>query len=339
MSVTTATNGTKSNSSYQDRKIDVTITLATGKFGTTGFNTVKLSGLRATASIVKYAFPGMDHGEIRVYGVQPSIMNQVSTLGIPIGMVRPLNAVLVEAGDPVNGMATVFSGYMNAAWVDFSGAPDTFLNIISYGGLAAAIQPVPPISIPNGADAATLLAGIANRMLWGFENNGVVVQLGPSYFPGTALEQAHAIARQANIELYPDTGLPVSQQPGSGTLAIWPKTGRRGGVAPLVSAATGMVGYPKFQSNGMSVRSLFNPSFSANPSTKIGGAVMVQSTAGNTAPPEGASAMADVQSMAGASSGLWYVVGPLSYDLSAQISGGPWFVDMNLVRLPGTPPP
>ena len=161
-------------------------------------------------------------------------------------------------------------------------------------------------------------------MKWNFENNGVNVTLASPYFAGSALEQAHAIARAGNFELYADT----SEVPT--VLAIWPKTGTRGGHVPIISAATGLVGYPRYQSNGMSFRCLYNPSI------KLGGVIEMRSSVGGapkTVPASDNRVPPGTQT--GGPNGTWMVVSPMTHDLSAQVPGGPWFMSVNCVRISG----
>lgn len=307
--------------SFVERAIDVTIRLGTGSIGQTGFNTVKLSGLRVLTTVQKGGFPSMDQASIRVYGVPPSVMNAVSTLGVTLPMARLNNTVLVEAGDAVNGMAVVYQGYLSNAWQDFSEAPETALNLTGSGGFAEALAPSQPISVEGAADVATIMQSIAGRMGWAFENSGVNVKLSNPYLSGSALKQAHDLARAANIEMYADTSTnPV-------TLAIWPKTGTRGGQVPLINAASGMVGYPTFQSNGMSLRTLFNPN------VRLGGQIVVESSVGGAPTTITGSKLVPDGTQSGGPSGSWYVIGPLVHDLSAQVPGGPWFTDISAARL------
>ena len=108
-----------SGTSWTMKAIDITITLGTGTFGQTGQNTVKLSGLRSVVSIAKNGFPSMDRAEARVYGVDPSVMNTVSTLGIPLTMWRLGNTMLIEAGDVGGAMSVVYNGYLHQAYQNF----------------------------------------------------------------------------------------------------------------------------------------------------------------------------------------------------------------------------
>ena len=243
----------------------------------------------------------MSSAQIRVYGAPPTVMNTVARIGAPAIANFRNNTVFVDAGDAINGMSRVFSGAISQCWQDFSGSPDTFLNIICYSGLYDAMAPAAALSFNGAADVATIMSGIAQRMTppRQFENNGVQVQLQNQYLPGTLLEQAHALARAANINMHDD----------GTTLAIWPLFGARGGVSPVISPQSGMVGYPQFYDFGMKFRTIYNPSIIFN------GPIQMQSSITPA-------------------NGTWYVNG-LSHDLSAQTVNGPWFTDCTCYRQAG----
>jgi hypothetical protein len=327
-SLSTPPTGTQpSGSSWQAREINVTITLGTGSFGQTGMNTVKLTGLRVVATIKKGGFPSLDSASLRVYGVQPQIMNQVSTLGSPFGFARAGNTVLIEAGNSTNGFAVAYFGNMLECYQDFSETPEAFLQINARGGYLAALQPVAATSAAGTADVAQIMSGIAKTMGFAFENNNVQVKVSNPYLPGTAMAQAQELARTAGIMLAFDT----STNPP--TLAIWPKMATRGGSIPIISAATGLIGYPKFSSNGLSFRTLYNPNI------KLGGQIQMQSSLAS-----GASATTQPSTstpVVGNPNGLWFVGagsdGSLVHNLSSQVPGGPWFTDAGCVRVPGVP--
>jgi hypothetical protein len=284
--------------SYIQRQLSVTINLGEGSFGDSGSTSVTISNSRILAAIVKNGPPAMSKAEITIFGVTPSIMAQISTLGAPLPAARK-NTVSIQAGDIVNGMAEVFQGNIQNAWQQLDTQPDTSLQIISWVGTFNAAAPVAPISVNGTGDVATLMSGIANQMGRAFENNGVMVKLSHPYYAGTGLEQAQALARDANIEMF-DDGI---------TLAIWPKNSTRGGVIPLIEPASGLISYPKYQSNGIRFRTIFNPNL------KFAGQVQINSQLTQA-------------------SGLWYI-NALSYDLASQVPDGPWFCDCGAVRLPG----
>jgi hypothetical protein len=306
--------------SYTKKVLNVTITLGQGAFGDSGKNTVRLTGLRVTATILKSGTPALDRAMLRVYGVPASIMNQVSTLGIPLQMIRLGNTVTLEAGD-VNGTSIVYSGYMHECYQDLSEAPESALMINAFGGMDQAIKPVPPISFPGPISVATIMSGLATTMGMTFENSGVTTVLPASYFPGTALQQAQDVARAADIEMAIDTAtLP-------NTLAIWPKNGTRGGQIPLINAASGLIGYPTFQSSGMGFQCLYNPNI------RLGAQIKMESTAGAAA----AGSASASGNLVGGPNGFWYVTSPLSHNLSSELPGGPWSTEVSCSRVPGSP--
>jgi hypothetical protein len=281
--------------SFTKKRIDVTVTLGTGQFGDSGSNTVTLSGLRVHAGIQEFGGDAMPQAQLRVFGLPIDMVNQLTTIGTINAAIMYRNSVLVAAGDDESGMQTVYSGSIWQAWGEFQGMPEAPLNITAAGGLAAALKPVDALSFVGSTDVAQIMQTLATTMGFAFENNGVNVQLSNPYFPGTALQQARTCARAADINFAIDRG----------TLAIWPKTSTpdqpaaRGGDAPLISTATGMVGYPAFSSNGLGLTTLYSPQI------KRGGMVQVKSSLA-------------------VANGTW-VVSQLQHSLQSETPGGQWF--------------
>lgn len=250
--------------SFTRKRIDVTISLGTGTFGESGADTVTLSGLRVQAMIHATYGDAMPVAHVRVFGLPLDMLNQLTSVGLINAGVRFKNTLLVAAGDDETGMSTVYNGTIKDSWGNMDGMPESCLEVTGVAGLAASLKPVGALSVKGQADVATIMQGLSEQMGFAFENNGVQVQLANPYFPGTALAQAKACARAADIWMTIDCG----------TLAIWPKDSARmaSGDVPLISVATGMRGYPRFTSNGIEVSTLFNPDI------KPGGKVQVEST-------------------------------------------------------------
>jgi hypothetical protein len=281
-------------SSFAKRLIEVTISIGEGSFGESGFNTVTLSGLRVVASVTKFGGAAMGQAHLRIYGMPLSMMNQLSTLGMLVVATRR-NNVAISAGSQGSGMSLVFQGTVVDAWADFSGAPDVSFQIAVAAGLFEAVKPVPASSYKGTADVATIMASLAEQMGFAFENNGVNVKLSNPYFPGSARQQVVRCATAANINFSTDDN----------KLAIWPKGQSRGGLIPLISPQTGMVGYPTFNANGLIVTTLFNPGITH------GGQIKVQSSLTPA-------------------NGTW-IVNNLSHDLASEMPDGPWFTRMEVV--------
>lgn len=292
-------------STFVKRLIDVEIGLGQGDHGLGGTQTTRFSGPRVSAQIVRNGMPGNSHATIRLYGLSLDDMNSISSLGKPIIYDRN-NTVTLFAGNAIDGMSVVYYGTIYEAWADFDGAPEITLNVNAVSGLIDAMKPIAPASYSGSVDAATIMAGLAVQLGYHFENNGVSVILSNPYYPGTARDQIDACATEANIFAALDGN-------GAGTtLAIWPKDGSRGGVIPLISPDTGMVGYPGYMAGGLNIRAIYNNAI------RFGGQVKVQSSLKTAC-------------------GTW-TVNRLVHNLESQKPHGAWFTEIGVYRL-GDPDP
>lgn len=250
---------------FVKRVIKATFVLGEGSFGDTGSNQVDLPVLRTTADVVYAGGNAMGTLEMSIYGMTLSQMNQLSTLGMIYTQQRR-NSVTITAGEEddsgasVSGMATVFQGTIRNAWPDMQGAPDVPFRVSAATGLIDAIAPATSISVSGTADVATLLSGLAVQMKLRFENSGVSVKLANPYYSGSARSQALAIVQDAGIEW--NAGA-------NGVLAIWTAGQSRNGAPILISKETGMDGYPSYTSNGILMRTLFNPPLGLGNSIEI----------------------------------------------------------------------
>lgn len=261
---------------------------ATTQFAESGTNTASLSNLRMSAKVVKSGDPTLNQMQLAIYGMTLSLMNQLSTLGKQVNLLRPA-LVTLQAGDAFSGMTAVFQGNVAHAWADFQSAPDVPFHVEAYSGLMGGIQKMDPTSFSGSTDATSIMQSCASKMGLSFENNGVNQKLSNPYFYGSPRAQAQSCAEAANIGWTVDDG----------TLAIYPKDKPRNGGSVTVSPDTGMVAYPTFTNAGIMVRTLFNPQIKFR--TQI-----------------------QVQSSLQRANGSWIVYG-LSHDLEAQIPGGQWY--------------
>lgn len=281
------------------RILKATFVLGEGDFGGGGQNQVDLPALRATADVVYAGGNAMGTLEMSIYGMPLSQMNALSTLGMIYTQQRR-NSITVTAGDEddsggsVSGMATVFQGTIRTAWPDMQAAPDVPFRVSAATGLIDAIAPSKTISISGTAAAETMLSGLAVQMGLRFENNGVSVKLPNPYYAGSARSQALAIVQDAGIEW--NAGA-------NGVLAIWPAGQARTAASILISKTTGMDGYPSYTSNGVMLRTLFNPSLG------LGNSVEIQT---------------DLKLPY---AGKWSVYG-LNHHLDCMVPNGRWFSDV-----------
>ena len=298
--------------SYVERAIDLTITLQPTStqpnptFNGTTSNQVKIlgggsvarNGRRISARITKAGGASLGQAEIRIYNLPLSVMNQLSTLGTPLIYQVGRNTVVVEAGDDIDGMAVIFQGTINTAFATFDESGNATFSITAQVGELNAAASTDATSFNGTAAVATIMASLAQRGSYNFVNNGVTVSLAYPYFSGSILDQIKTCAAAGGVQWFIDDT--------TNTLHIWPTGGNRDGLIPEVSAATGMVGYPSYTSNGISVRTLYNPSI-------------------------GFGAKISLKSILTPAEKIW-VVYYLDYDLECQEPGGPWFTNLEAVE-------
>ncbi len=253
---------------FVQRKISVTVQLASNSgtnqpntFAESGTDTVKLSGLRTIVRVQNSGAAADFKAQVKVYGMPPSLMNQLATLGLAFNLV-PKNTLTITAGDDESGMSTIFTGTVWGAYGDYASQPDVPFEFECLAAAADAAISIPPSSFPGTADVATIMSGLARQMNLGFENNGVSIKLASPYFSGSAKIQVQKCAEWAGIEWTID----------GQKLAIWPRGGNRNtSNVPLISPETGMISYPAFTRQGIIVKTVFNPQIS------FGGLIKVQS--------------------------------------------------------------
>lgn len=291
----------QSKASFVERLIEVSIKLAPSPqsgqpmsfAGTDGLDTVTLSGSRTSVRVENNGAPAGSQATVTVYGLTPSLMNQLQTLGQQFNEIAR-NLITVTAGDAVSGLSPVFSGTIMNAYADYGQAPIVPMIFQCQSSGIDAVAPATASSFPGPTDVATIMAGFARQMNVGFENNGVTIQLPGSYFSGNVRQQVMKCAQAARI----------NAEVINGVLCIWPKGGSRtsltgNGPVPLISADSGMIQYPTFwMQNGVIVRTLFDPHIA------FGGTVRVESS---------------VQKASGT-----YVVWKLDLALDSLVPNGKW---------------
>lgn len=270
-----------------NKQLRFIITLGTGKFGSSSNDTITLQGFRATADIDKAGGMMMSTLRAKIYGVKQADMNSVTTLQWKAGLLIP-NTVEVLA---IEGAAEtlVFAGNIVNAWADYQSMPDVYLHIQAQSAFFNALKAIPPRSFKGRVDVASVMAQIARDLGYTFENNGVTTQLVDVYLPNTGMEQAKDLARAAGCDLYLDDKI----------LAITPSNVPRKSIVPLISPASGLVGYPTFDGVGVNFQTLFNPAVTFGGSVKL---------------------VTDVQQAAGE-----WVVTSVGHRLESEKPGGAWF--------------
>lgn len=254
-----------------------------------GGNQVTLpAGLRMTANIQNAG--GLSDGvlNLTIWGLTRSLMNQLATLGIQINLL-PKNLITLTAGTP-GKMSTAFLGYITAAEADFNAMPEPSFTITAHTLGAFAAAPAEPSSYQGSATVSSIMSDLATKMGLRFENSGVEVTLKNPTFTGSYRDQARAVVKQAGIEW---------NNGAEGILAIWPRKGSRGGLIPVLAPPPkgSMIGFPKYNAYGVTVRNLYDPTIGFGQKVKIESSVLT--------PTE-------------------YVVIGLAHTLTCEFPNGPW---------------
>jgi hypothetical protein len=277
------------SSTFTKKRLELTITLGTGTYGESVGDTVTVTGLRMSAEIVNVIGAYQGVLQLRAFGLSQELMNRLTTIGPVARAMLGKNKVFLKAGDE-NGMTSIYEGSIINAWGDYNSAPDVAFNLLAQAGAVGALKHAEATNPDvESADVAQMMSALAQQMGLQFENSGVVARISRPHFDGPALTQVQVIAAAAGVEYTVDRGV----------LAIWPRGASRTSEPPLISAATGMVGYPSFSSQGISITTIFNPK------VVVGGLVEVDSSL----------LMA---------CGKWKVL-KVSHSLSCEMPGGPWF--------------
>lgn len=284
--------------SFTKKRLELTINIGGGVNGDDIVSTSILTGIRMTADIAFAGGVTTGACQIQAWGLTQSRMNELTTIGPVATELFGKNSVQVRAGDDDSAMSLAFEGSIMEAFGNYAAMPSTLLYINAAAGMVQALKPVPPTSFSaESADVSVIMSGLANIMGLNFMDLGVDVKLSRPYFDGTALMQARACARAADIWMTIDRG----------SLIIWPKDGLKGiGDIPLISPATGLVGYPIVSSNQIQFTSIYNPNI------QFPGNVQLESS------------LPMAQGKFGVNS--------MSHSLSSGMPNGPWFTTVNCYK-------
>lgn len=281
-------------SSFSRKKLDVKLVLANGAFNGDN-NVLELSGLRVVLEAKKVGTLGLGtKARIKIYGMSQSDMNRMSLLAWNQAQVQK-NVIVVSAGQGQQ-MTEVFSGQIVQAWADYSAMPEVPMVFDAIPGFYEQLQSAPPTAYQKPFSVAAAMATLAGQMGYMLDNNGVDKTIRRASFRGSLMEQARRLAEMADIALIVQEGM----------LIISPKGVPMPGDVPVIAPDTGLIGYPAFAKNGISLSCVFSPSI------KFQSLISVET---------------DIEP----AKGEW-IVTSLSYTLESEKPGGPWFCQIEAAR-------
>lgn len=281
--------------SYDKKVLEIIITLGEGDFGADVGSSIKLVNHRAMVNIS--AFGGESQGQLqcRIYGLPISTINQLTVIGPTRNQIRLKNQITILAGTGDNAPSVIYTGNIWEAYGDFSAVPDAALNVIAYSALSTSLAPIDHTAVPVATPTNDVMTAIANKAKLKLVSYNVTGIMNPTYFDGFAKKQINDASIEGNFSYAIERG----------ELHIWPKTAFRGDDIASISPGNGLIGYPSFSSDGVSVRTDFLPF------ARVGGRVKISGSAITPA------------------NGTWVTYTAI-HDLSSQMPGGPWFTSLDL---------
>ena len=264
--------------------------------------TLVYEGVETHVQIEKPGEPDQNKATVEMYNLSMDAMRDMTTLSF-----RPLqtkkNLIVIFAGAETEGMSLCFAGEIDTAYADFSGAPTIKMHIEAAAGSYPSLKASPPIAVKGSQSAASLIEQFAKESGYTFLNNGVSASVKNAVLNGSPVQKMRAVAGMVGCELLIDDNV-VKIQPYD--------KGLDEGNAVLMSKDSGMLGYPTFTSEGISLKCLYNPDL------QLGG-------------------MIEVDTVVPGAKGTWKIT-KLSHSLVANsTSPGDWFSSIEASPLDAEP--
>lgn len=281
--------------SFIKKTISVEIILGKGDFSSGG-NTVIINdpeklgnnqGLPVTVNIEKPGQPDPNSATVDISGLSEDKLKQLVSLSF-LPHTSQHNLISIKAGSVGYELSSVFQGEISSAWADFNGAPNIQLKIDALSGFYPQRIVAAPLSVNGTASAAELISQQAAQIGYSFINQDITAQVRNAIFNGSPIEKSRQIAKQVGAQLIIDDK----------TMLLKAADAARAGAIPLLSAESGLLGYPTFTQDGISVECIFRPD------VQFGGLVKVES-------------------IVPGATGTWRVT-KLSHNLSAYTLSGAW---------------
>lgn len=288
--------------------------------------TIENAGM-STGSLLSMDIYGMNESDMNALSYVPNFSNVLS----PRTINQSNSTVIVRAGDYGAPLSTVFMGQLTEAYGTFDDSTSIFhLKAQTTVLLAANVPPVLSYSGPRSV--ASILSDIcvaAGCQLidhGGWERPQVLTN---AYLEGSSLQQIKRAVKDSCHGTY-NASVAISNNTSSGssfirTIDVWgPQYGavltdEDSMTAPLISYSTGLIGYPQYNRNGVSIETLFRPDIAYYQPIKIDSKY---TPAGWKTGANGLNAQGQKVSNR-PWDGIWLPT-RITHELSAEMPNGPW---------------
>jgi hypothetical protein len=242
---------------FVERALTLIFTLGNNGTFAEGQNQLKVEGVRAKVRIEKNSGGNTSHANMTVYGLTMPHMRALAALN-PAFMVMKQNVVEILANDitnPASQPTSVFIGQITEGEIDITNEPESALVLTAVAGLYYSVAPAAGSSYTGLTQVTVILDDIAKKMNLTLNSSGLSkpYMLSDPHLFGTLMTQAQSICEAWNLNLFID----------GKTMYVYDRYGYvtvgTDASIPVVSAETGMIGYPTFSDHGFFVHTLFSP--------------------------------------------------------------------------------
>ncbi len=268
---------------FTQKEIELTVVLGKGSFGDNG-NTKIIKGLAMQCDIEKVHLPDKNKAKIQIYGLKLEDMEEMTTLSF-LPLETQKNYVQIKAGEKEKKLGLAFKGEITTAFADFNNSPNIVFNIEAMAGYFPSLKAIPATSATGEVSLEGLLAKLAKEAEYSFTNKGVTGSVMNPYLVGSPLEQIRKLAEDNDFEVLFDDE----------EIIALPHTKARTENTVRLTKDTGLIGYPTFSSDGISLNCYYEPNL------QLGGLI-------------------EVESIVPKASGIWKIT-KLSHSLSANFAG------------------
>lgn len=238
---------------------DIRVTVSLDKEGAN--NQFVFQGFATNVAISKTGGVDFATAQVEIYGLTLPVMGQLTTLAFkPLN--RRWNAIKIAAGEQGTDLPVVFRGCITVAYADLNGASPV-LKMEAQVAAYPILDPAGTVSITGSQDIGAFVQSQSSQAGFDFQNDGVQGTLSDMTIYGDPITKARTAANAVGADLILDDD----------KMILVPREGVRraeGGI-PVISAATGMIGYPTFTNQGIQVASFFRPEL------RVAAAVRVES--------------------------------------------------------------
>lgn len=230
---------------YNKKELRYEFTLAKGNFDKNNNNKLSVGNVKSSFRVGSYGDYGGTQAEITIFGLSADRLATLSGQGIGV--------FTVDAGDTTIdvyvGSTKIYSGGIYASYANMNGQPETALILNAVAGLNLKTASSAAFSLPGAVDVSKMLAAICKVYGYGFKTPIVnsPIEQNPHY-SGSPLDQIRDIclSHDLNYQIFDNV------------LTVWPKKSAVDDIVPLVSADSGLIGYPVFSQYGITFQAQYS---------------------------------------------------------------------------------